>query len=85
MENWRARAELPPLPFVTTPDLSREQRKGWNVFMAKDKTIWFQRCINCNKGLVFIPYAELFDGLCRECWCREHHPEIYLEDGDVPF
>jgi hypothetical protein len=41
MENWRARAELPPLPFVTTPDLSREQRKGWNVFMAKDKTIWF--------------------------------------------
>ena len=45
----------------------------------------FQKCIRCLTNWVFRENAALFGGLCRECWCREHHPEIYFEDDDVFF
>jgi len=76
---------------------SGEPGKGWSLkrwsrkradkarnelMNAKPGDRLFQRCLACPKGLVCIPYAELFEGLCRECWCRKHHPEHYRDCGD---
>lgn len=63
----------------------KQAEKARNQLMnAKPGDRLFQKCRACPKGLVCIPYAELFEGLCRECWCRKHHPDHY-EDEHVPF